>query len=332
MSDRDQKSAVVAIPRVLWWFRLWPFWKTFFEEAGCRVITNEPSRPTSPTRDRSSTIVEESCYPMQLLIDRTLALASEADAVFMPRLISVDRRGILCPRFTGVPDIVQQVVGTDCRMLAPAIDAREGAASVRRDYINAAMELGCSRKQATAAWRSAVDAQKRFDSQFESRLNSMPTHDAFDPAKSVPAESTGTPKFRVALLGHPYITYDWEFSLRIVERLHGLGAWVVPVEAINSKEVERAVRRLDKNIYWTSGRDVLGAAMSLFESGRLDGIIHLSCFKCGVDGLLADVLRWTARGENKTPFLPLTLDGHDSEIGQMTRLEAFLDILRHRTG
>jgi hypothetical protein len=125
----NKRHPTIAIPRVLWWFRQWPFWKTFFEGLGCRIITNDPARPTRRRHERASTIVEEACFPIQLLIDRTLAISDQADAIFMPRLISVVPRGIMCPRFTGVPDIVRMVLeqsGTGCQpvLLAPAIDAR----------------------------------------------------------------------------------------------------------------------------------------------------------------------------------------------------------------
>ena len=344
----------MAIPRVLWWFRLWPFWKTFFEGLGCRVVTNDPARPTPRHHDRASTIVEEACFPIQLLLDRTLAIAGQADMVFMPRLISIVPRGIMCPRFTGVPDIVQMVLGPDRRVLAPVIDARLGRSSIRNAYLEVAAQLGALAAVGRQAFRRATAMEAQFEAEFEMRLNQLPTPDVFDPQRqtgmahrpgrrqdarpTVPDRPPGqrnhsqpsTSMPRVALLGHPYIAFDWEFNLELVQKLRNLGLWIVPVESIPRKRIESSVRRLDKNVYWSSGREVLGAALSFFENGGIDGLIYLSCFKCGVDGLLLDVVRWAARHQSQVAYLSLTLDGHDNEMGLVTRLEAFADIVRRR--
>jgi predicted nucleotide-binding protein (sugar kinase/HSP70/actin superfamily) len=269
-------------------------------------------------------------------------LAGEADALFMPRLISVDPRGIMCPRFSGVPDIVRMVVGSGCRMFAPTIDAREGQGAVHNAYLAVAAEMGASVGRARRALREADAVQKRLDTEFEQRLNRLPAPDVFAPETAVsPPAGDARGAVRIAILGHPYVAYDWEFNLGLVEKLRSLGAWVVPIESIETKRTERLVRRLDKNVYWTSGRDIVGAALAFFEDAgrdraarrhedRIDGVVYLSCFKCGVDGLLSEVVRWASRHQSQVAYLPLSLDGHDNEVGLMTRLEAFLDIVQGR--
>jgi hypothetical protein len=411
---------------------------------------------------------------MQLLIDRTLAIADRADAIFMPRLISVVPSGIMCPRFAGVPDIVRMVLeqgaklevgggkreagngrreaaeerpeargerqgakstrkeetgnppascvslpppaarlsptpatgcqpvlppaarlsspaATGCQpvLLTPIIDARLGRGAIRQAYLRVAAQLGASAACARQAYREAAAVQERFEVEFETRLNTLPMSQVFDLAVPTPDSDSCIPNsafrtphsehsalripqsaFRtphsaiaIALLGHPYITYDWEFNLAVVDKLRSLGLWVVPVESVSRKRIEASVRKLDKNVYWSSGREVLGAALSFFKEINIPhsafrmphsafgpfrtphsdpsafhiphsafprGVIYLSCFKCGVDGLLTDVVRWAARHQSQVAYLPLTLDGHDNEMGLMTRLEAFADIVRRR--
>jgi len=385
----DDHPMTIAIPRVLWWFRLWPFWKTFFERLGYRVVTNDPARPTPTHHDRASTIVEEACFPIQLLIDRTLAIADQAEAIFMPRLISVSPQGIMCPRFSGVPDIVQMVLSrsgcqpvsnsparapesdlqigrkqTGCQpvLLAPIIDARPGRWAVRDAHLAMAAKLGVPDSLARPAFAEASMIQERFETDFEKGLNTLSMPDVFNLDQNTPHTTTqfkiqnreskiadsaiGSPRSltgcqpvphdpqsalpRIALLGHPYLAYDWEFNLNLVEKLRSLGMWILPLESIPSKTTESFVKKLDKSIYWSSGREIMGAILSFFQNGGAHGVIYLSCFKCGVDGLLGDVVRWAARHQSKVVFLSLTLDGHDNEVGLMTRLEAFVDIVRHR--
>jgi len=131
-------------------------------------------------------------------------------------------------------------------------------------------------------------------------------------------------------LGHPYIAYDWELNLGLVEKLRSLGMWLVPVESVDEKAIRSALKSLDKSIYWSSGAEILGAVLHFFRNPAVHGLIHLSCFKCGVDGLLGEVVRWAARRQTNVAHLSLTLDGHDNEGGLMTRLEAFVDIVGGR--
>jgi len=345
MNESSASARTIAIPRALWWFRQGPFWRAFFEALGCRVITNDPARPTLRRRDHTSPLVEESCLPMRLLLDRALALADQADALFVPRLLASDRRGILCPRISGVPDILRLVLEPRIPLLAPTFDAREGRRAVRRAWFELARALGASYLQARRALRAAAAAQQAFARDFETRLNRLPTRDVFDPAvpldPDAPAAHGAPPPFRVALLGHPYIAYDWEANLDLIAKLRRLGAWIVPLESIPRRRIEAQVRRLEKPIYWTSGRDSLGAALHLLElqqavnrtgnpSQTVAGIAHLTCFKCGVDGLLYDVVKWIMQRQEGVAFLSVALDGHDHELGLTTRLEAFAEIVQQR--
>jgi predicted nucleotide-binding protein (sugar kinase/HSP70/actin superfamily) len=60
------------------------------------------------------------------------------------------------------------------------------------------------------------------------------------------------------------------------------------------------------------------------RNDRIDGIVFLLPFNCGPDG---DVARHLAQTTEK-PLLTLVLDELQSSAGLVTRLEAFVDLLR----
>ncbi|HWJ02597.1 MAG TPA: hypothetical protein VNU93_02885, partial [Verrucomicrobiae bacterium] len=55
----------------------------------------------------------------------------------------------------------------------------------------------------------------------------------------------------------------------------------------------------------------------------------LSCFGCGPDSMVGDMVERACR-RNSKPFMMLTLDEHTGEAGVITRLEAYIDMLKRR--
>ena len=68
---------------------------------------------------------------------------------------------------------------------------------------------------------------------------------------------------------------------------------------------------------------------SAFERSDVNGMIHVAAFGCGPD-LRPENFERRARAAGM-PFLNLTLDEHTGEAGIITRLEAFLDMVRWKT-
>jgi predicted nucleotide-binding protein (sugar kinase/HSP70/actin superfamily) len=97
------------------------------------------------------------------------------------------------------------------------------------------------------------------------------------------------------------------------------------------KEIDREVSGLSKEIYWSSGREIVGSLFH-FLSGGVDGVVFLTSFKCGIDALLQEFIkrRLKVRGGFSIPFLILSLDEHTGREGLTTRLEAFRDVVEER--
>jgi predicted nucleotide-binding protein (sugar kinase/HSP70/actin superfamily) len=139
-----------------------------------------------------------------------------------------------------------------------------------------------------------------------------------------------SPSTTIALVGHPYLLYDEYVNQRLTARLRGMGARVLVPETVNQEELEAAVIRLAGSTYWTYEEEVVGAGGYYLEN-EADGVIGISAFGCGPDSLMMDAVNRHARRLGK-PFMNLTLDEHTAEAGLLTRLEAFLDMIRRRRG
>lgn len=73
----------------------------------------------------------------------------------------------------------------------------------------------------------------------------------------------------------------------------------------------------------------MGSAFSVIEERKIDGILYISSFGCGIDSILIDLVQRKSK-EKKVPFMLLTLDEQTGEAGINTRIEAFLDMMKWR--
>ena len=74
----------------------------------------------------------------------------------------------------------------------------------------------------------------------------------------------------------------------------------------------------------------MGAAFHLHEQGDIQGMILVASFGCGPDSLVCEMVERVYKRNKKVPVLLLTLDEHTGEAGVVTRIEAFVDMLRWR--
>ena len=106
---------------------------------------------------------------------------------------------------------------------------------------------------------------------------------------------------------------------------------IMTSDLLSEKEIDREVSHLSKEIYWSSGREIVGSLFH-FLSGGVDGVVFLTSFKCGIDALLQEFIkrRLKVRGGSSIPLLILSFDEHTGREGLTTRLEAFRDVVEEQ--
>lgn len=162
------------------------------------------------------------------------------------------------------------------------------------------------------------------------RINELPSRKLFQ--MDIPiASAKRTPPFRVALIGHPYNLFDIDINKDILTLTKSLGMEIFTSDLLSEAEIDRQISDLSKEIYWSSGREIVGSLFH-FLSGGMDGVIFLTSFKCGIDALLQEFIkrRLKVRGGTSVPLLVLSFDEHTGREGVITRLEAFRDVMEQR--
>jgi predicted nucleotide-binding protein (sugar kinase/HSP70/actin superfamily) len=363
-----EKKGRIGIPRALMFYRYFPFWYTFFEALGWEVIVSDGVR-----KKGKIIYVEDSCLPMKMLVTHAVQLKDKVDHLFIPRLVSIHRTYIMCPKFRGAPDIVRLATEGCVPIINEIIDLRKGGNSLNESFLEIGERLGASKKESKKAFREGEKSFFKFKEEWMNRINGLPTRQLFQlgiptpkiksnlenispplaggdeeegeatrffPPPPLPSPSPvkgggkeiGFP-WRVAFVGHPYNLFDIDINKDVLALSKSLGMEILTSDLLSDEEIDRQISGLSKEIYWSSGREIVGSLFHFLSSG-VDGVIFLTSFKCGIDALLQEFIkrRLKVRGGSPVPLLILSFDEHTGREGLTTRLEAFRDVIEQRKG
>lgn len=307
----------VGIPRGLLYYKYYPFWKTFLDRIGCSVISSP--KTTRPILSKGLSIAEsEICLPVKAFYGHADYLKDKVDALFIPRMVAVEGNAYTCPKLLGLPDMIKSAVGAE--ILAPEINLKKGMRGYYVPLLELAKKLGVSLFSGIKAIYSAEKTLSDFNNQLYSgkTINELLNNEAKDSSKG---------DVRIGVAGHPYNTFDNYLSLGLIRKLKNQGADVVTPENVPPRIWNRYAKRLPKYLFWTYERELLGSAIYWIDKGQVDGLIYALSFACGPDSIVQYILEDEAR-KYETPIMPLMLDEHSAEAGVMTRIEAFLDMIR----
>jgi len=326
-----EKKGRIGIPRALMFYRYFPFWQAFFEDLGWEVVV-------SGNVGKKGKIVyfEDSCLPMKLMVTHASRLAGQVDHLFVPRLVSLHPRHIMCPKFRGAPDIVRLALEGKVSILDETIDLRTRGHSFRKAFSKIGEKLGASARESQKAFSMAEQIFTVFQEGWIERINRLQTKDLYrfdiPTPQPFPVEGERVP-LKVAFVGHPYNLFDTDVNKDVIGLAKQLGMKILTSELLSEKVIEGQISDLSKEIYWSSGREIIG---SLFHylSGRVDGVVFITSFKCGIDALLQEFVKRMVRIRRNfsTPLLVLSFDEHTGREGLTTRLEAFKDVMETKRG
>ena len=107
---------------------------------------------------------------------------------------------------------------------------------------------------------------------------------------------------------------------------------IIP-KAFQNKEthLQRAERMAKPYLMRDIGGDALECVSDVVfadQKGK-DGIIHISPFTC-MPEIMSQNIFPTIRSEHEIPILPLIMDEQTGRAGYITRLEAFVDLMRRK--
>lgn len=290
----------IGIPRALLYFRYGSFWKRFFQELGVDVVLS-PKTDKSIVEKGLGRISSEVCLPIKVICGHLEELINKVDCIFLPRLVSLHDNLYACPKMIGIVDVARLEFADSCSILSPKI---------KNDFF-----------------------LPHFLTGLKLTGNPIKSYVAYQRAKTVLKKSATLPEFpqgkpKIALISHFYNLEDDFISQDIIKTFKDNGFKLYTKEDLPNKILSSNKGFADK-IRWVYERELYNACNYYLD--KVDGICTIISFGCGPDSLIAEVMLARAKALNK-PFLQLIIDEHTGRAGLITRLEAFIELIKRRTG
>ncbi len=308
--DKTEKAAIdgslpkIGIPRALLTHSLYPLYSTFLSNLGMDVVLSGQD-PRGELRSYSGF-----CFPAQTAHGAVLDLVKQGvDLIFLPHVKRMPRPGpcrdsYLCPISQASPFLLAAAF-PEVRFLTPVLDLSRGYTCGPENEEFFAQEFGVRREAVAQAWEAAKSAQLAAERAMR-ELGQKALERALQDGRPT-----------VLLAGRSYNAYAPEASQSIGRKLSSMGVATIPADCLAPVE--------EGPFAWHFSNHILNAMALAREHPNLF-LVCISNFSCTVDAFThAEV----AAGMGAKPYLVLEIDAHTADAGIQTRIEAFLDIVRH---
>ncbi len=311
----------IGIPQSLLYFYYFPFWEELFTELGQEVIVSEPNNEQIMNKGVKYSI-SEICVPMKTFVGQVLELDEQGvDKIYVPRIRSIQEGVTLCPKFLGLPDMIINSLDIEKeKILVNTIEQDSDNISDIEDYEVFLDEFDITRTQLQEALSSASERWQEFRRHHKKGF-------ASDILLSDRERSLESSDLTIGLLGYVYNIYDKFINMDLLGKLRDMDVNVITFEMIDDEVIQKEARKVEKRMFWEFTNKLLGAGYHFLKSDEIDGIIHVTAFGCGPDSLLGPFLDIDSDNYDK-PFMTLRIDEQTGESHLVTRVEAFVDLLR----
>jgi predicted CoA-substrate-specific enzyme activase len=319
--EDKQSEATIGLPMALTNWSDYPFWYKFFLTLGYRAIPTPPSDNVTLERGRTLSGADF-CLPVKIALGhvRGLVESDGVDFIFLPHIIGDKEKfhqtnSYFCPMIQGFPALARNAlklngVNTD-RFLAPVVDPRLSPKHFIRSLWNGlGRQLERGERAVQEAWEDAALAQRMFQDRWRERGKAW-----IEAVKE--KKETG-----LVIVGRPYNLFDFRINVEIPRRIASLGVQVLPMDHIPD---DPPLGDPYRNMYWSNGRRILQSLRRIRQEGL--HAVYFTNFGCGPDSFLLSYAEQEMKG---WPFLILEFDEYRSDVGYVTRIEAFLDALKRR--
>jgi len=300
---------IVGIPRALMYHHYGECWLAFLDALGVEAVVSECTTDDIITNG-AFRADNETCLPVKVFSGHLLWLMNRVDAVLVPRVVSQEHGTCSCPKFMGLPDLARALDPDLPMVLAPRMDLGDRRYLWAREWYGVARSLDGSR----------VSSAKAVARLLQELRGHRVREDAGPPGGDI----------TIGVAGHLYNVHDHRVSLGLLDRVRSMGATPVTVDEVPSRYIHKhAKTMLSRRIFWGFERRLVGAVLHWSRTADVSGIIFVTSFACGPGSIVGALLEDQLDREGSVPLMTITLDEHSAEAGLVTRLEAFIDMLRH---
>jgi predicted nucleotide-binding protein (sugar kinase/HSP70/actin superfamily) len=242
------------------------------------------------------------------------------DYIFLPSVVNLPSGGITegerhtpdsaaCPYVQSLPYTAKAALGLGDKLLTGPVFFGEGDKVLRDCLADIVKPFKIAKGQLKAAIAQGMEAQKACSRRLTDKGREM-------------LARLGPDDKAMVVVARPYNGFDPGLNLRLNQKLADLGVMGLPMDflPLDTENGEAASH------YWRYGQKITAAADLIATDNRLEAL-YISNFGCGPDSFIIHFFKHQLGGK---PFLEIEIDEHSSDVGAVTRLEAFLDSLAAR--
>jgi predicted CoA-substrate-specific enzyme activase len=317
----EKSRGTIGIPMALVSWQLLPMFSEFFRSLGFEVVVSKWT-DKGIIRKGVELVTAQTCFPVKVAYGHVAQLVERGvDYIFIPSVVSMGSGGCkntakqLCPY---VQSFVYQAKTAfagklgDAEILTAVFRLGEGDKLSAKSFAAVGKQLKVSRSSVRRAVERGVGAQDGFEKALREK------------GKEIISGVSNDEKLFV-LISRPYNGCDDGLNLRLSSKLSELGVKIIPMDMLDIEGAQLSGGMFNGDVYWTYGRKILRAGGIIRKDKRLFAI-YLSNFGCGPDSFLLTFFKELMGAK---PCLQLELDEHSADAGVITRLEAFLESLKH---
>lgn len=294
----------IGIPRALLYYKYKYLWEKFFEELEITLVYS-PTTTKKILKDGIKHSIDESCLSSKIFMGHVASLIGKCDYILVPRICNFGKKEDVCVKFNALYDNVKSVF-KNCKLITYDVDVAFNKKE-QAGFIEMGMKLGKSYTDSKRAYKKALKYSNE-------------VHDRLVNEQIERLEKSN--KRKVLLVSHPYNSFDPIIGENIKNILKNLNIDVFDAELVPKQQAIRLSKNLTKDLYWTYSKILVGSI--IYYRQKIDGLIFLSTFPCGVDSITNELV---IRKLPNIPKIKIIYDEQSGEAGLQTRLESFADIL-----
>lgn len=291
----------LGIPRALFYYLNGDIVINCFKKLGIDIVIS-PKTTKKIIEDGSHYAPDEMCLSMKNYLGHVSYLKDKCDYILVPRIDNYYTFNQTCTNFLAARDIVKNIF--DVKVLDYNIDLNNND-TLKKGMFKIARSLGFKVSKISNAYLYAVNMHKkkikRLIADNKERLNSD--------------------KKKVLLISHTYNTHDELIGVPVINMLKRNNIEVIYSDLLDSSMCRKLSKNISEELYWKYSREAIGAYEMV--KNRIDGVVFLSTFPCGLDSLVNQLLILKL----DLPYLNIIIDDNDADNGLDTRIESFSDII-----
>lgn len=312
----DPKKKTVGIPRALFTFGMFPLYHQFFKELGLNVLLSSETNENI-VRLCQEYSMEETCFPLKLLNGHIAELIEKkVDYIFIPDLYTADhpksqsRKNYGCAYMQLAFKMINQSMELEKKgilLLSPTLAPNLGAEFMKTTFIKLGKVLDRSSEDIIKALEKGFTAVGKFKMNLE--------ENAKNNIKKIDDE-----KLTFVIISKIYGVLDPVLNIGVAKKLENMGYNVISFTDLMQCDIHDDY----PNMYWPFSQHILGAAKYVKRKPNMYAVF-LTHHGCGPDSVVSHYFRKEMQGK---PYLNIEVDEHASDVGVITRVEAFVNSLK----